>query len=426
MATTDVKSEKSPDFSILKGNEKNVTYKILPVPADKGRFASGWDTFKTKIGKLMVVNLLMLICLAPVFVLFYLRQYKIALDGVSGVFGDNLGIGYPAAPDMTGYAESLILRVDTLFCALAILASFLTAVGLSGGIYCVRKLLRSDEDFKFKDFFIGVKKGYFVALAASVIVFTVFFAAMYIWNLAGYRMAMGDSKGMWITFRVLGWIAFALSVLISLWLLAVGSNYRQNAWGLIKNSLRLCFGSILQSLLFIIMFSLPAVLFVLAGFFSMIGYVWFVLFGFSTALFIWAAFTDWLFDYALGYNAAQVERQAQADAEKNAALSKVSPDELMNLLLVGSKSAYLSHAVEPLSSGKNAYVLPEKFTAEDLAFLAENRRQLKAESASFAAAHEKEEKYVEYNARFRDREKALEVTDKKGKKKKFNPRMLNQ
>ena len=158
----------------------------------------------------------------------------------------------------------------------------------------------------------------------------------------------------------------------------------------------------------------------------MLAYVWFILLGFSTAIFIWAAFTDWLFDYALGYNAGQVERQAQAEAERNAALPKVSADELMNLLLVGNKSAYLSRAVEPLNGGTNAYVLPEKFTADDLAALAENRRQLKAESDSYAAAHEQEEKYAEYNARFRDREKALEVTDKKGKKKKFNPKMLNQ
>lgn len=424
MATAEVKKETETDLSRLTGNEKSLTYKVIPAPANTGRFSFGWDKYKTKFGKLIFINILMLICFIPVFVLVYLRQYRLAYEGMNGVFGDNLGIGYPAAPDMTGLAENLILRVDMLFCALAILASFFTAAGISGGLYCTRKLLRSEEELKFKDFFIGIKKGYFVALAASVIVFTVFFAAMYIWDFAGYRMAMGESAGMWITFRVLGWIAFALASLISLWILAVGTNYRQNAWGLIKNSLRLCFGSILQSFLFAVLFCLPVLLIFIPAFGTMLAYLWFILAGFSTALFIWGAFNDWLFDYALGYTAKQVEVQTQA--EESASAPKMNKEDIMNLLLVGTKSAYLSRAVEPLNSGTNAYVLPENFTAEDLSLAAKRRLQIEEESRVYAAAHENEEKYVEYNARFRDREKALNVTDKKGKKKKFAPKMLNQ
>lgn len=425
MATTDMKEEKKENLSVLPGNERPLTYKISSVPENTGRFSYGWEKYKTKFGKIVFVNLLMLVCFIPLFVLYYMYRSRLGIEGIGGVFGDNLGVGYPAAPDTTGLAESLTLRVDMLFCGFAILASFFTAVALSGGMYCVGKISRSEEELKFKDFFVGVKRGYFFALAASVLVFVVFFAAIYIRDFSAYRMAFGESKGAWITLCVLGWVAFAVASLVALWLLSVGINYRQNVWGLIKNSFRLCFGSFLQSVLFLAMVASPLLLMLIpGGFGTMLAYMWFIIAGFSTALFVWSSFNDWLYDYSAGYTTAIGTAQAKAEEETNA--PKMGKEELMTLLLVGEKSAYLSRAVEPVTAGVTPYVPGEKFTGEDIAAIEESRAALKKESEAYAVAHENEERYVEYNARFRDREKVVDVSDKKGKKRKFAPRMLNQ
>lgn len=426
MATTEVKEAQSSKNNYLKGNEKSLEYNVIPAPKDKGRFSLTWDRFSSNTGKMVFINLLMLLCFMPLFVLFYMRQYNISLEGAQGAFGGNLGIGYPAVPDLKGMAESIILRVDTLYFALAILASFFTALALSGGIYCTRKLMRSDEEVKLRDFIVGIKEGYFVALTASIIIFAVLFAAVYIWDYAGYRMATGGSAGLWITLRVLGWVVFAVAVLFSFWLLAIGSNYKQNPWVLTRYTVRFSFYTAIQSILFILMFSVPALLLLLSDIWSMIGYAWFILIGFSVALLIWASFSDWVFDSTLGYTQQQIDVQTQAAEAKKLAGTKISKEEFMDLLLVGSKSVYLSRAIQPLDEGEGVYSLSKKLTADDLAAAAENRAKIKAESEEYAAAHAEEEKYAEYNARFRDREKVVDAVDKKGKKKKFNPKMLNQ
>ncbi|MBQ9081727.1 MAG: hypothetical protein IJY26_03745, partial [Clostridia bacterium] len=232
------------DLTVLPGNEKSLGYKILPVPNDRGRFAFTWDVFKNKLGNLMYVNLLMLVFFTPLIAVFFLRYGSILTSGALGAFGDNLGVGYPASPDMTGLAEALMLEVNTLYFALAVAAAPFTAVGLAGGVYAVRKLLRSDDEFRLlKDFFTGVKKGYVASLVACVLSFAMIFVCVRVWDSAGYEIAMGGNVALNIVFRVLACLGVAIVILFSLWLTSVGSNYKQNVWGAIKNSVSLGAGT---------------------------------------------------------------------------------------------------------------------------------------------------------------------------------------
>lgn len=305
------------NLSVLPGNEKQVGYTVLPIPEGQGRFAFTGSVFLSRLTKLIAVNLLMVLFCSPLIVIFFMRVVRIAQLGAAGAFGDNLGIGYPAAPDTVGLAEQLMFNVDVLFYALAVAASLVAAVGLAGGMYCARKLVRSDDKLKlFGDFFTGVKQGYVSAAIACLLAFGGILLAVVIWDYAAVAMAAGESAGLWITLRVVVCIVAALLILFGLWIFAVGSNYRQSALGLLKNAATLGGGTFIPSVLFAALAAFPALLaFINQEILNFIIQIFYILVGGSAALLVWASFTDWAFDRYAGFTALQTERQEQTRKE---------------------------------------------------------------------------------------------------------------
>lgn len=412
--------------SALPGNERKLDYTVLPVPADRGRFGFTWDVLKARLGKIVFVNLLMLVSATPLIVIFILRLSWIAGLGSTGAFGDNLGVGYPATPSTVGLQESLTLSADALFFALAIAGSVVAALGIAGGLYCTRKLMRSDDKFRLiHDFGQGIKHGFLYALVACLLSFSMLFLCVYVWDLAAYEMVMGASKGLWIFLRVLLCVLTALVMLYSLWFLAVGSCYRLSIWGTVKNAARLCFGTFFQSVFFAAFAACPVVLVAFSN--SVINFileVYFILLGFSLAALIWGAFCDWAFDSYASYTVAQTD--AQESVRREAIEKAVAEQDIYSLLLIDGRSEFLANAIEPVDKGTHIGTVPYEFSAADLKALAERRAAMGLERDAYAEKYRDDEFRKEYNARFAERDKALVAKDKKGRKKKFEPKMLNE
>ena len=98
-------------ISILEGNEL-ADYARMAEP--ESRWSHGWQVFKSNFFNIIIINTLMLIFFAPVFALLILRDLAITTGGVLHPFGSNFGTGYPAAPDMVGMAQNIILSADLL------------------------------------------------------------------------------------------------------------------------------------------------------------------------------------------------------------------------------------------------------------------------------------------------------------------------
>jgi hypothetical protein len=282
--------------------------------------------------------------------------------------------------------------------------------------------LRTDDPFRIRDFFRGIKEGYVYALIACVFSFAVLFCAVYLWDYAGYAMATGGSVALWVILRVLAVLVFAIVVLFSAWFIAVGSNYKMDKKGVLSNMVRFSAHTILQSVFCLVLGVLPVALFFLGNLFTLLVGAWYILFGFAAICLIWSSFTDWAFDLASDYTKGQIAVQEREEAAKSGK-AELSDEERMNMLRVGGRSAYLARAVEPIDNG-TAYIPPVNFTAEDLKKVAASREQLRKSGNDYAAQHEKEEKYTTYNQLFDDRDKAI-ASDTKSKKKKFAPKMLN-
>lgn len=418
MANSATKKAAEKDLTVLKGNEKVCAYPLTSVSADQKRFSYTWEVLKRNFGKLVTVNLMMLCCLLPMIIVLVMRQLAVVDVGVSGIFGSNLGVGYPAAPFILGAEELALLRLDNIYFAFLLITSVFTAVGISGGIYSTQKMLRSDEEFKLKDFFIGVKENYLSTLTACALVFCALFLCVLVWNLAGYRLALDGNTVLWVFVRIVACVLFVPFLLLALWIVGIGGNYSVPALTKLKYSFQLGAPLLLPSLVCVGIMALMAlpVLWLGDSMLMIFAYVWFALLAFSAMALVWSSFTDWTFDAYLDRLQGAARLQEKQAEEKRAKESGLTEEERLNMLRIGGRSVYLSRAIEPLNEGTKAYIPVGEMTAEVLAAMAENRAQIVQESAAYAEAHAAEEKYVSYNRLFDEKEKIL-TENKKGKKK---------
>ena len=98
-------------------------------------------------------------------------------------------------------------------------------------------------------------------------------------------------------------IVIALAAMMSLWMIALGVNYKQGVWTLIKNSFLMTIGMLPQSLFFGVLALLPFGLFLIGGgIFTLIAGMLLILFAFAYALLVWLDFAQWAFDKFINPN----------------------------------------------------------------------------------------------------------------------------
>lgn len=414
-----VKKAGGKDLSVLKGNERASAYRLFTMPADQNRFIFTWEVFKRNVGKLVTVNLLTLVCLLPMIALFILRNFGVTSEGVIGAYSSNLGIGYPGAPLILGEAELAVLRLDNIYFAFLLPISAFTALGIAGATYAVQKMLRSDEEVRIKDFFVGIKENYLSALTGCAVAFLALFFCVLVWNYAGYRMVVDGNLALWIFVRVVDCILIVPFFMVAFWIIGVGSNYAVPPLTAIKYVFRFGFPLFVPSIVcmaIVAVMALP-VIWLSDRLMMLIAYAWFVFVGFAAMVMVWSSFTDWAFDSYLDRLKDESKAQEKKAEETRAKESGLSKEERWNMLRIGGKSAYLSRAIQPVNEGARPYIPAGKITQEELAQVARARAVIAEEAETYAAAHAQEEKYVAYNKLFDEKEKSLSQTGKKGKKK---------
>lgn len=417
--------------SELAGNEKKVAYKVALLPQDLNRVSFTWNVFTLKMSPIMMINMLMLIGFAPLIAILYTRYSQVLSLGANGSFGANVGIGYPAIFDKIGEAEAIIMSVDVKFFAVAILSSLFIALSIAAGMYTARKSLRSDEMFRFRDLLIGIKEGYLPCLIASAFVMVFLFGGVCLWDQAALAMALGGNAMLWVIVRILVILVLIAVIVIAFWYMAIATNYDLSFVDALKHTGYYITRAGWQSALVLAIGVSPTIFILLdnllgGSLFTMLVVMAAFMVLFEAELLIWSSFTDWAFDTSTGFLKTQAMAQNKAEATQKAQSAKdVSEEEKRNMLLVSAKSAYLSRAIPTVDEGTKAHVA-KSLTMEEIQNVANTRKMIAEECADYAKQHETEEQYVAYNRMFEDRDKALTDTDKKGKKKKFSPKMLNQ
>lgn len=388
-------------------------------PATSGRWSYTWDVFKSSFLKLILLNVFVLITFAPGIAVIMIRN--IYVTGVLGsVYQLNTSILHVPVGNVTGLTELLILSADLRFYALLVVAGFIASIGISGATYCIRKLLMTHGQLRIKNFFHGIKVGYFNTLLPVTIFLIFLFASKVVGDWKDVEFAIGGNTAGAMTAYVFAIIANVLIGLYCGWLFAVGSSYRVKFAQLFKSSFVMLIGTPLQTVLMAGFALIPVWFFLIGGFMRTISYAIFIFIGFSFIMICWMSFAQWAFDLFItpNYKAAQEEANAkktpkQLEEEKAAAASQAARE-----LLAAGKSELACKPVMPIEGNSNVARTALTFRRDDIAAADENRAKLQANIASYEKEHMNDPVYVEYNRMFQDREKALPDAPTKGRKKK--------
>ncbi|MCD7729564.1 MAG: hypothetical protein LUI60_06605 [Clostridia bacterium] len=407
----------------LEGNDLgDYVRKELP----QGRWSDAWGVFKSNFGKVVINNLLTLVFFVPLVVILYIRNLYVDSISLIYPFSTNLGPASPhPVPDMAGVAEGLNLSSDLMFYSLAIVAALIAAVGVAGSFYSMKKLLNTHGKFTVKGYFHGVKVSYLNTALPVLLFSVVLFATVIVWDWKEYTIAIGNSAAWPITAVVLMIILMVVVGLLCLWFMAVGVSYKVKPWQLVKNSCILFVGFIIQTIFIVGVALIPVWLLFMGSLMRIIALLIFIVFGFSYVSLVWMAFTQWAFDMYIT-PAIEAEKQVARSkmTEKELAAEKEAEEKrIAGEILAAGKSELVGRPIKPVGEEK-VMALSAVFTRSDVAAVAASRSELISVVDGYEDAHKNDQRYVEYNKMFAEREKALQDTSKKGKKKKVSAENL--
>lgn len=421
---------------LLEGKERGDVYPRSNL--SPSHFSLFWDLLRGRFGKLVLLNFIVLLTLLPIVGIMAYRYLVVSAQDMLGPFGAGLNVGYPAFPDVIGYAERSVFYTDFLFFALLIPASAIAAIGVSGGMYIVRNLIRTEGIFVAKDFWQGVKRNFLSVFEALLIFTLILLLARITGNLANWNVALDHPQSGWlIASKVVGYVIMSFMLLICLWMVPLGINYKQGPFELFRNAIAMTVGTFPQTVLFAALGIAPIfiILFVSNTFLFFLATVFYLTIGISWLLLIWMDYAEWAFDRFISpdtsatQKAAGGKEKAKTDAvaaAEKALAERAALREYRRLIVAQGKSRLISRPVKPIDEGAEPYHLPETFSREDLRKLSESRKTMEADVTSYEEAHKNDERYVEYNRQFEDREKALEGNGKKKKPPKRPPKMLKR
>ncbi|MBQ8686087.1 MAG: hypothetical protein IJ514_07945 [Clostridia bacterium] len=417
---------------MLEGKERSEEYARSTLPTN--RWQLFWDIFKGNFGKIVKVNLLMLIFFIPLIAVIVIYSMLVESNGIIYPFGANLGVGYPAVPGQAGLYELLTLQNNFLLYIGVALASVVAAVGLSGGMYVVRNMVWTEGIFVSNDFWRGIKLNYKNALQTALFFCIVLFLSGTLISFADFSIAAGGLskwQRVWMYISVAtSYVLIVLSAMLSLWMIALGVNYKLKFFQMLRNAFLMTIGTLPQTIFFGAIALLPFALFLINSSFMLIITIFIVLlFGFSFTLLVWLDFAQWVFDKYINpkITGAKVGRGIY-NKDGTSALTgddSAASIEYQRAILAHGKSRLVARPIKPIDDSLQVYELPQSFSREDLKRLRESKQNIIDDSEAYAEEHKNDLRYVEYNKQFEERERALqEETDKNGKKKKRRPPKL--
>ncbi len=418
---------------LLEGKEKREEYARSTLPTN--RWGLFWDVFKGNFGKIVKINLLTLLFFIPLIAIIIISSMINESNGIIYPFASTMGVGYPFY-STTGLSEMLTLQTDLFTFFAIVISMFIAAVGVSGGMYVIRNMIWTEGVFVANDFWRGVKLNYKNALQTTLFFTLVLTLCQTLINFSNFTLVISNTSGFQrVLFNIseaFSYVLIVVAAMMSMWMIALGVNYEQKFFTLLKNSFFVMLGTLPQTVFFGALALLPFIFFLFGGsFFMMLGIVFLILFSFSWVLLLWLDFAQWVFDKYINpkIEGARVGRgiynkdgSNSLDGESAAAI------EYQRAILAAGRSRLVARPIKPIDDDLQVYELPTSFTREDLKRLRDSKQNIAEDTEAYAEEHKNDLKYVEYNKQFDEREKALQEEDIKGKKrrKRKPPKMLGQ
>lgn len=378
------KKKKGIFTRLVEGPERSEDYARKTMPSN--RWSLGWSLFGDNLGKIVKINLLMLLFIFPVLLVFYFRNVLIEVQAQNAPFSQNLGFGYPAIHPgfIVGAAEKIVFRSDLISVIIMLVLTLYVSVGISGGLYVMRNLVWTEGVFVASDFWAGVKKNYKTVLPTTVLFVFLFGLSILTIDLCNIQTAI-DSNLAWLftIVKIINYVLIAVYIIIYLYMLSIGVTYKHGFIGKLRNALILTIALIPVNAFF--------VAFAFIGFYMLlaqkssilftIGLVMVIFLAFSVFALIWTNYTQWVFD--------EFVNDTVKGAKKYRGMSKQTASETTEF--VYKKNAVSTRKVKPITDyDVEIATLPESYSRADLLRLQESKDKMIEDSARYEEEHKDE------------------------------------
>ncbi|MBR1968629.1 MAG: hypothetical protein IKA11_04465 [Clostridia bacterium] len=378
---------------LMLGSEKSEGYARASLPSN--RWELFWDIFKGRFGKLVIINLLVLLFCLPFLALLFFRYVAITNYGVIYPFSQSFGVGYGALPSMVGLAENITFNVNLLIFLLAPLGFMIAAVGIAGGAYVIRNMVWTEGIFVANDFWRGIKQNIRQMLLIFLVYSIVFYLSILSISLCDQSIAMGvDNKWLFVVSEVLTYGVLIVYSMMTLHMVTMSVTYELKFRHLIKNSFMFTIGLLPQNIFFIICGLIPFVFLLLGGFFLAIGVILILLFGVSMFLLVWTDFCQWAYD--------KFVNDKIPGAQKNRGIyDKVKESDSGALkqyreqMAMAQRSSLNSKPIKPITDDDLKLAeLPTSFNRADIEKLNESRRAIYEDHERYVEEHKNDPEFM--------------------------------
>ncbi|MBR3864261.1 MAG: hypothetical protein IKJ19_03985 [Clostridia bacterium] len=359
---------------MIEGPERSDSYARSTLPGN--RWELGWDVFRNNLGKMVGINMLMLLFMLPLFIILFLRYTNIQYYALMMPFSQNIGVGYPAVPMYPGIVEQIHLTANQSTLIYIPIAGAVASVGISGGMYVMRNMVWSEGVFVGTDFWTGVKKNFLVVFLSTTLYSVLLLMSIFSISYANYITATGNGTW-WLTLAtILSYVMLAFFTIVYLYMLSFGVTYELKFKGLLKNSAIMAIALVPTNLFFAAFAFITIILMLLGNIFISLGLIAFILFGLSGALLIWTNYTQWTFDKFVN------DKVPGAIKNRGIYNKNASDDETADFSF--ERSTLGKRPIKPITDYDVEIIeIPETFSRADLRRLEESKAAMRKASDDY-------------------------------------------
>ena len=398
------------------GSEKSEGYARASLPSN--RWELFWDIFKGGFGKLVLVNLLVLLFFVPLFLLLFFRSNAIAGYGASMPFAQGFGVGYQAPVSLVGYEQRIVMNVNLIIYLLLPITLIIAAIGVSGGAYVIRNMVWTEGIFVANDFWRGVKQNIKQMMLIGLLYSVVFFVTRLAISVADYNIAVGyGAKWLFVVSKVCSIAVIIFYSVMTMHMVTMSVTYDLKFFALLKNSFLFTVGLFLQNIFFLGLGLLPFLLFMVGGLFLPLGLIIVLLFGFSLLLLIWTDFCQWTYDKFINdkiphakKNRGIYEKVKETDSESI---------KQYRMQTAKYRSTLNSRPIKPITDDDlKVAELPTSFSRDDILKLNESKQAIYDDHARYVEEHKNDPEFAptEEELEFEKQKKAREERIAKAKR----------
>ena len=399
---------------LVMGSEKSEGYARASLPSN--RWELFWDIFKSRFGKLFIINLLIILFCLPFFALLLLRHVLVLNYGVSYPFSQSIGVGYGALPSMLGVSEHIVVLVNIGAYLFAPLAFCIAGVGIAGATYVIRNMVWTEGIFVANDIWAGIKKNFKQITIIMLVYSVVFYFSILAISVCNRQLAYQiDSSWIYTVAKIIVYIVLITFSVMTLHMIVMSTTYTLKYGLLFKNSFLYAFALLPNNAFFIALGLIPFIVMLLGGLFLIIGIVMVFVFGFSLFLLIWVDYCQWSYDKFIN-DRIKGARKNRGIYQKIKESDSGALKKYREQLAMAEQTALNSRPVKPITDDDLTIAeLPSSFNRSDIHKLEESKQALYDDHARYVEEHTIKDKHAfteqdEKNDKLRlEREKRIEM-----------------